>query len=117
VATADYLLARRIPRAFQALLRMLPGGVAGRALLAAIARHAWTFTGSGRFRITGGPGLGFEIAGSPLARAACESASACEYYAATFERLFRVLVSPGARVVETACEAMGAPACRFSIGW
>jgi divinyl protochlorophyllide a 8-vinyl-reductase len=117
VATADYLLAHRIPRAFQALLRVLPRRLAGRVLLAAIARHAWTFTGSGRFRVVRGAALGFEITDSPLSRVARESAPACDYYAATFERLFRKLVAPRATVVETECQATGAPACRFLIGW
>jgi len=42
---------------------------------------------------------------------------ACDYYAATFERLFAVLVHPDARVVETACEACGDAVCRFEVGW
>lgn len=117
IATADYLLEHRIPHAFQLLLRVLPRRLAGRLLLTAIARHAWTFTGSGRFRIIAGAALGFEITDSPLSRVAREAQPACDYYAATFERLFRCLVCPEAAVVETACQAVGAAACRFSIGW
>ncbi len=41
------------------------------------------------------------------------TAPLCDYYAATFERLFRALVHPRAVVVETACEACGADACRW----
>jgi len=41
----------------------------------------------------------------------------CDFYAATFERLFRVLVHADARVVETACEACGAAECRFEVRW
>ena len=44
-------------------------------------------------------------------------APACDFYAATFERLFRVLVHPAARVTETACEACGDDACQFEIEW
>jgi divinyl protochlorophyllide a 8-vinyl-reductase len=42
---------------------------------------------------------------------------ACDYYAATFERLFTVLVHPDAKVVETDCMGRGASACRFEIRW
>lgn len=47
--TAIYLLAHRIPRPVQCLLRLLPPWPAARILLAAIGRHAWTFTGTGSF--------------------------------------------------------------------
>ncbi|WP_235823343.1 4-vinyl reductase [Azohydromonas sediminis] len=42
---------------------------------------------------------------------------ACDFYAATFERLFRALVHPRASVAETACEACGDDACRFEVRW
>jgi hypothetical protein len=48
--TADYILAHRIPGPAKALIRALPAPLGARLLTAAIARHAWTFTGSGRFR-------------------------------------------------------------------
>ena len=41
----------------------------------------------------------------------------CAFYTATFERLFRVLVHPEARVRERQCESMGAPACVFEVAW
>ena len=41
----------------------------------------------------------------------------CEYYAGTFERLFCGIVDRRMRVVETACEARGDPACVFEIRW
>ena len=50
-ATADYLLAHRIPHAVQQVLKLLPAPLAARALVAAITRHAWTFAGSGRFTL------------------------------------------------------------------
>ena len=40
-----------------------------------------------------------------------------DYYAATFERLFRRSSHPRATVTEAACEACGAYACRFEIRW
>ena len=47
--TADYLLANRIPRPAQIVLRILPPRFAAALLLRAIAAHAWTFAGSGTF--------------------------------------------------------------------
>lgn len=115
--TALYLLEHRIPRAMQWVLRHLPAALAARVLVAAIGRHAWTFAGSGSFRAKPGLPLCLEIAGGPIPRAGAASAPVCDYYAATFETLFRTLVSPHSQVVETACEAVGASSCTFEINW
>jgi divinyl protochlorophyllide a 8-vinyl-reductase len=116
--TADYLLAHRIPRTAQAVLKRLPARLAARLLLKAIGGHAWTFAGSGRFSYSvprRGPLTRFEIADSPLCRGQRAERPLCGYYAATFQRLFRVLVHPNAVVTETACGGQGAPACRFLV--
>ena len=42
---------------------------------------------------------------------------ACDFYAATFERLFRTLVHHDVRAVEVACEACGDAECRFELRW
>jgi divinyl protochlorophyllide a 8-vinyl-reductase len=110
--TGDYILAHRIPGAAQRLIRALPAPLGARLLSAAIARHAWTFAGSGHFRIASRRPLIFEIAQNPLA-AAGRGGPVCEWHAAVFERLFSALVWPRVRVEETACCAAGAPACRF----
>lgn len=115
--TALYLLAHRIPRPMQWVLRRLPARLAARVLVGAIARHAWTFAGSGRFRAIPGWPLRLEIAGGPIARAAPSDHPVCAYYAATFETLFRALVSPRTTVGEVACAAMGAEACVFELRW
>lgn len=130
--TAAYLLAHRIPKPVQALLRVLPAPLAARVLLAAITRHAWTFAGSGRFVAVAGapPGPPLQasvdggrtrftltITGNPLCRGWRAASPACDFYAATFERLFRTLVHRRARVVETACEARGDACCRFEVRW
>jgi divinyl protochlorophyllide a 8-vinyl-reductase len=115
--TADYLLAHRIPQPVQALLRRLPAGLASRVLLAAITRHAWTFAGSGRFSASAGHPVQLAIQDNPLCRGAAWAEPGCDFYAMCFEHLFRVLVHPDARVIETACEACGADACRFEIRW
>lgn len=117
-ATGDYLLARRIPRAAQWLLRALPATLASRVLLAAVARHAWTFAGSGRFASRPGRPVRFSITGNPLCHGVARAdGPQCDFHAAAVERLWRALVHPQARVVEVACEARGDPACRFEIRW
>ena len=117
LATGDYLLGHRIPKPFQAVLRRVPARLAAWLLLAAISRHAWTFAGSGSFRARAGRPTRLSIQANPLCRGMVATQPSCDYYAATFERLFRTLVHPAATVVETACEACGADACRFEIRW
>jgi divinyl protochlorophyllide a 8-vinyl-reductase len=117
LATAEYLLAHRIPRPAQMVLRLLPAPLAARALLAAIGRHAWTFAGSGTFTAALQPQPVLTIRGNPLCHGQHNDAPVCDYYSATFERLFRDLVHPHARVAETSCEACGADACRFVVRW
>ena len=118
--TGDYLLANRIPRPVQWALKRLPAAWAARVLLAAITRHAWTFCGSGCFEVLPAR-QAREVQVSITGCITCHGEQAVQplgdYYAATFERLFSVLVHPAARVVESACEAQGAPACVFDIGW
>lgn len=92
--TADYILAHRIPGPAKALIRALPGPLGARLLTAAIARHAWTFTGSGTFRVAARRPLTFEIAGNPLAF----PGRPCPWHAAVFSRLFQALVWPAVRV-------------------
>ena len=115
--TADYLLANRIPLAAQYLLRALPKGPSSRLLLRAIGSHAWTFAGTGHFSATAGHPTRLGIAGCPICRGARADAPACDYYAATFERLFRVLINARASVIETECAALGASDCVFTIRW
>jgi divinyl protochlorophyllide a 8-vinyl-reductase len=115
--TADYLLSNRIPKPVQKILKVLPSRLASRVFLAAISRNAWTFAGSGRFSYKLDHPVNFSVADCPICRGLHTSAPCCDYYAATFERLFAELVHPEARVVETACAAMGARACNFHISW
>ncbi len=115
--TAEYLLAHRIPRPVQTLLKALPAPLAARVLLAAIRRNAWTFVGSGQFSAEAGHPVRLHIRGNPLCQGLQAESPACHFYAATFERLFVVLVHPGARVQEVACQACGDAECRFEIRW
>ena len=118
--TGDYLLAHRIPRPARVLLPRLPSDWAAQALLLAVRQHAWTFCGSGQFAVLPvrrGEPLRVSIAGTASACGARADEPLCDYFAATFERLFQALVHPATQVQEVACTALGDPACVFTIGW
>lgn len=114
LATGDYILAHRIPALAQRLIRALPAPLGARLLALAITKHAWTFAGSGRFRVLGHGPLRVEIRDNPLASGPAD-APICHWHAAVFERLFSALVWPKVHVVEECCTAMGDPACIFRI--
>lgn len=107
--TADYLLAHRIPRFVQFVLRALPPALAAPPLLGAIKRNAWTFAGSGRVETRAGAPIVIEIADNPLAM------PGCVWHAAVFERLFGALVAPQVRVSHPRCCHDGDSVCRFEI--
>lgn len=113
--TAAYLLARRIPRPLQRLLALLPSRLARPLLLGAIARHAWTFTGGGRFAIEPGPSPTLSIEPCPLCPGTGGEGLGCVYYAATFEVLLRRLVDPRTSVEPAACGATGSRRCVLRI--
>lgn len=113
--TASYLLAHRIPRVAQWVMRFSPVCVSARMLLAAISRNRWTFAGSAAVRLTSHPRVVVEFAGCPLCAGLHASGPSCQFYAATFRGLFRVLVNPRVTVTETACQAVGDSCCRFVI--
>ncbi|MFY8040362.1 MAG: bacteriochlorophyll 4-vinyl reductase [Bosea sp. (in: a-proteobacteria)] len=81
--TAVYLLKHRIPRFAQRVLSFLPALVGANILCRAIARHAWTFVGSGQFVAKRGDPLVLTIVGGPLGGPQEACASLCAYYAAT----------------------------------
>jgi divinyl protochlorophyllide a 8-vinyl-reductase len=114
--TAQYLLAHRIPRGAQWLLRRMPATWAARVLLAAIGQHAWTFAGSGAFEShAGAPGtrraVTIAIAANPVAM------PGCPWHRGVFTHLFRRLVSPHTTVDHETCCAHGDSVCRFVIRW
>ncbi|MBK1647035.1 bacteriochlorophyll 4-vinyl reductase [Rhabdochromatium marinum] len=115
--TGDYLLAHRIPKPAQRLLKWLPPGPACRMLLSAVAKNAWTFVGSGHYGFTMGRPVRVSIANCPMCRDAQADRPLCDFYTGAFERLCQTLVSPAAHVRETECQAQGAEACQFEIDW
>jgi divinyl protochlorophyllide a 8-vinyl-reductase len=86
-----------------------------RVLAGAIARHSWTFAGSGSFRISGWRPLTFEVGGNPLVAGLRGDHPICHWHAAVFERLFARLVWRGCIVREVACVAAGDAVCRFEV--
>jgi divinyl protochlorophyllide a 8-vinyl-reductase len=93
----------------------MPAGLAAPILSRAIATHAWTFAGSGCFKIEALRPPVFLIHDNPVVRGEASDVPLCHWHAAVFERLFRRLVSRRTTVAETACCAQGAPACRFAL--
>lgn len=111
--TGDYILAHRIPAPARRLLRVMPPWFGARLLAKAIAKHAWTFAGSGRFRIVGYDPLEFEITDNPVVRGEESTTPICVWHSQVFERLYRELVASDYRVQETACAAVEGRVCRF----
>ena len=111
--TADYVMANRIPGFAKALLRALPAPFAAPILAKAIARHAWTFCGSGEVEVAkAGPRkLTITIRNNALAT------PGCPWHTAVFERMFKRLAGPRATVVHEGCEGCGGEACRFAIAF
>jgi divinyl protochlorophyllide a 8-vinyl-reductase len=110
--TGDYILANRIPKPAQLVLRLLPARLAARALTTAITKHAWTFAGSGSFRAVSTFPLRLEIADSPICRGERGTTPLCDYYAGTFTRLYQRLVDRRWRIVETHCGAVASGKAR-----
>jgi divinyl protochlorophyllide a 8-vinyl-reductase len=115
--TAAYLLANRIPRLVQVILKLLPAAPAARILLRAIGKHAWTFVGSGSFAVAHGPPVVVTITGGPLRAAGPAAAGVAAYYAATFEALFRALVHPRTTVAALRRATEATASCAFSLSW
>ncbi|MBK5933813.1 divinyl protochlorophyllide a 8-vinyl-reductase [Rhodovulum imhoffii] len=113
--TGAYILAHRIPPLAQKVLKALPAALSGPMLAKAIARHSWTFAGSGTFRVVSTRPMVFELTDNPLIRGESAPAPLCIWHEAVFDTLFRTLVDKRLSTRETACAASGATVCRFEI--
>lgn len=113
LATGDYILAHRIPRAAQGLLKALPRKLSARLLSQAIARNAWTFAGSGQFVVISP--LVFDLRANPLVRGEVADHPICDWHRGVFTRLYQRLVHPSLTCAEAGCCAMGHTACRFEM--
>jgi divinyl protochlorophyllide a 8-vinyl-reductase len=115
LATGDYILAHRIPRLAQTVLRVLPAALAASVLTKAIAKHSWTFAGTGEFLVESSRPLVVSVARNPLVAGWKAEVPQCIWHAAVFRRLYGRLVWPSVSVREVACCACGDAACRFEI--
>ncbi|MEM7752501.1 MAG: bacteriochlorophyll 4-vinyl reductase [Pseudomonadota bacterium] len=112
--TADYILAHRIPKLVQIVLKGLPPRISAQFLSRAIAGHAWTFVGSGVFRVRS-PWV-FEISNNPMVEGELSAVPLCHWHAAVFEGLYQALIDPCLQCVETQCCAQpGVDSCRFEL--
>jgi divinyl protochlorophyllide a 8-vinyl-reductase len=115
IRTADYVIANRIPKLIVWLLPKLPHRLAARLLTNSIQKHAWTFTGSGRFNVLGVNPVRLQIADNPVVRGEEADTPLCHWHAAVFSRLYQRLVRADYVAHETECCANHHPACRFEI--
>ncbi len=113
--TADYLLKNRIPTPVQTILRVMPRLFAAPILARAIARHAWTFAGSGAFSTRGVRTIIFRLKDNPLCEAESAQLPICQWHCAVFQRLFAAIIDPDCHVVERHCTAQGAGTCVFEV--
>ena len=114
IATGDYILKHRIPPLAQAILRALPSSLSARMLSRAIARHAWTFVGSGALHVVS-PWV-YEIKNNPLISGESSVQCLCAWHEGVFSRLYQSLVTASAQCTETCCGAQGkGKRCRFEL--
>jgi divinyl protochlorophyllide a 8-vinyl-reductase len=113
--TGGYILDHRIPAKAQRLLKLMPARLSAPILSKAVAKHAWTFCGSGRFDLVQTWPPVFAIADNPVVRGERSDVPLCHWHAAVFERLFSTLCGKRWQATETECCAQGAPACRFEL--
>ena len=114
-ATADYIIANRIPKFARAILAILPRPVAENMLCRSIAEHAWTFAGSGVFEVANQAPITFEIQNNPIVQGLRSDTAVCAWHAAVFEQLFSQLIGGGYQVIESTCCATGSGICRFEV--
>lgn len=114
-ATADYIIRHRIPASAKAILAILPAPVAETMLCRAITMHAWTFAGSGNFRVESRSPLLLAIGANPFVRSERSATAMCAWHRAVFRRLFSRVTGSDYRVRELDCCGCGEPSCRFEI--
>jgi divinyl protochlorophyllide a 8-vinyl-reductase len=91
--TGAYVLEHRIPGIARFLVRILPTGMRTRVVLEAIARHAWTFTGSGAFAFETRPDVRLTLSLGAQAREIPCTEPLHAYYHGALETLLRALVA------------------------
>lgn len=115
ILTGHYLLENRIPCFARMILGAAPSSLSTRLLLKAIDRNAWTFCGSGEFSYRSNKPIQMTISGSPISKGVSNPGPLCDYFAATFETLFKALIDPKISVQEISCAAVEAGPCTFEL--
>ncbi|MEM7616516.1 MAG: bacteriochlorophyll 4-vinyl reductase, partial [Pseudomonadota bacterium] len=111
--TADYILENRIPKKVRLALVAMPARLAAPILSKAIAEHAWTFVGSGKFEVV--TPWKFAIHDNPLIRGETSPHPLCHWHVAVFRRLYQCLVHRRCVCVETSCGAQTGGPCKFEL--
>ena len=110
---AESLIETQLSPRAQRMLSASPWTVGAWLLGRWAGQHAWTFAGSGRFRMV--REMEFVIWDNPFAKAAAPAEGPqCAWQEALFERLFQSLIDPRLICREMTCAAAGADACRFA---
>ena len=112
--TAKYVSERRIPTAVRWILALVPVRWGLPLLLKGCAAHAWTFAGSGEFRILGTPPRTLVLSAPPTCPPGRGQGFGGAYYEAAFEELLAIAAS-GVRIRELSCRSRGDAECRFSM--
>jgi len=115
--TADYILANRIPKPVQIMLRALPAKLASRLLLKAIAKNAWTFAGSGTFAFTAGKPAILTLTDCPACTEVYAYNERCAYYSATLQGLFQALAHKRSRIEDDLSLTTNGRVRRFVLDW
>ncbi|MDP5070403.1 MAG: bacteriochlorophyll 4-vinyl reductase [Congregibacter sp.] len=113
--TADFIIEHRIPKAALRVMLHLPPWLSAPLLASVIEKHAWTFAGSGKFKVRSKHPLVFTLHDNPVVRGEKSSEPLCHWHSAAFQRLFGAIVDPNLRCVETQCCAAGSDSCVFEI--
>jgi divinyl protochlorophyllide a 8-vinyl-reductase len=113
--TGEYVLANRIPKPVQRIIKLLPRSLRLKVLLTAIGKSAWTFAGSGTYSFITHPRPLITINNSIIKQAAQAQKPICSYYTGAFETLIKALVTPKAVITEVECLAGGSDKCCFTI--
>jgi divinyl protochlorophyllide a 8-vinyl-reductase len=107
-STAKYLLKVRIPGPFQAIVKLLPAGLAFKVFLFAISKNAWTFAGSGQFSYGSKPSPNIMVKvtfpSNPVVG---------NFYLGTFTALLRELVNPKTEIRPDIRKENGAIRCNY----
>ncbi|NTU57296.1 MAG: bacteriochlorophyll 4-vinyl reductase [Chlorobiaceae bacterium] len=107
--TAKYLLKVRIPGPFQAIVKLLPAGLAFKVFLFAISKNAWTFAGSGEFTYGSKPSPNINVKVTFPSQPVVGN-----FYLGTFSALLKELVNPNTSVKADIRKDKGAILCRYA---